>query len=247
MTLLHVLFRQIPFSTSCSGVGCSQWCEICQDIMNHADSGFLLSQRNSHRSSYRTSSSLEVGGDSDFRGTCLSFQRLLWLTGRTDVFEGGGSSHAKSFLQLPDQLPGIESITQVNKPRRTVDHWETHKWLRNIIESLLRHYLFCILQELPWKMLKTFLIETRHNRTRTVHVVARVYLWGAMLSAGCIAEPAPGGDSCHNEGKAGKPQRCTVYESSQKWLRRTVRCVWKPERKLIDRKFGFITTMKKWS
>lgn len=39
------------------------------------------------------------------------------------MFEGGGSRHPKGAFQLPDQLPGIQSITQVDKSRRTVDHW----------------------------------------------------------------------------------------------------------------------------
>lgn len=39
------------------------------------------------------------------------------------MFEGGGSRHPKGTLQLSDQLPGIQSITQVDKSRGTVDHW----------------------------------------------------------------------------------------------------------------------------
>lgn len=38
------------------------------------------------------------------------------------MFEGGGSSHAKGALQLSDQLPGVQSITQVDKAGGTVDH-----------------------------------------------------------------------------------------------------------------------------
>ena len=44
------------------------------------------------------------------------------LTGRADMFEGGGSSHTESALKLPDQLPGIQSVTQVNKTGGAVDH-----------------------------------------------------------------------------------------------------------------------------
>lgn len=39
------------------------------------------------------------------------------------MFKGGGSRHPKGTLQLSDQLPGIQSITQVDKSRGTVDHW----------------------------------------------------------------------------------------------------------------------------
>lgn len=40
------------------------------------------------------------------------------------MFEGGGSSHAEGALQLSDQLPGVQSITQVDKAGGAVDHWE---------------------------------------------------------------------------------------------------------------------------
>lgn len=45
-------------------------------------------------------------------------------TCRADVFEGGGSCHAEGALQLSDQLPGVQCITQVDKTRGTIDHLE---------------------------------------------------------------------------------------------------------------------------
>lgn len=67
-----------------------------------------------------------------FTGTSFSTS-ILWrvslnassgLTWRADMFEGSGSSHAESALKLPDQLPGVQSITQVDEARGTVDDWE---------------------------------------------------------------------------------------------------------------------------
>lgn len=51
----------------------------------------------------------------------------LFLTRRTDVFEGGGCSHTKGLLQLSNQLPGIQSITEVDETGGTVDHWDNAK------------------------------------------------------------------------------------------------------------------------
>lgn len=38
--------------TSCPGIGRGQWGQILHHIMHHAHSGFLLSQRNSHCSTF---------------------------------------------------------------------------------------------------------------------------------------------------------------------------------------------------
>lgn len=39
------------------------------------------------------------------------------------MFKGCCSGHAKSLFQLSDQLPGIQSITQVDEARRAIDNW----------------------------------------------------------------------------------------------------------------------------
>lgn len=40
------------------------------------------------------------------------------------MFEGGGCSHAEGLAQIPNQLPGVQSITEVDEAGGTIDHWE---------------------------------------------------------------------------------------------------------------------------
>lgn len=40
------------------------------------------------------------------------------------MLEGGGCSHTEGLAQLPDQLPGVQSIAEVDEAGGTVDHWE---------------------------------------------------------------------------------------------------------------------------
>lgn len=46
----------------------------------------------------------------------------LLQTCRADMFERGGCSHPKGLLQLLNQLPGIQSIAEVDKTGGTIDH-----------------------------------------------------------------------------------------------------------------------------
>lgn len=46
----------------------------------------------------------------------------FFLTSRADVFEGSRCSHAEGSLQLPNELPRVQSVAQVDKARSTVDH-----------------------------------------------------------------------------------------------------------------------------
>lgn len=47
---------------------------------------------------------------------------LSYLTCRADMFEGGGSSHTEGALKLPDQLPGVQSVAQVDEAGGAIDH-----------------------------------------------------------------------------------------------------------------------------
>ena len=44
------------------------------------------------------------------------------LTSRTDMLEGGSCRQTQSLFQLGDQLPGVESVTQVDEARRAIHH-----------------------------------------------------------------------------------------------------------------------------
>lgn len=90
--------------TSCPGIGCGQWGQILHHIMHHAHSGFLLSQRNSHCSTFMKYKIYLVKYK---RVTLTLLQRelkesylrqCLFLTCRADVFEGGGCSHTEGLL-----------------------------------------------------------------------------------------------------------------------------------------------------
>lgn len=161
------------------------------------------------------------------------------------MFEGGGSSHAKGALQLSDQLPGVQSVTQVDKPRGTVDHWNTsrdqNEWYLRIIFFWFPAYLWKTASrhssEHTWLPPKT---QNPKNRSKWVcfggadqpiRCVMLAYLWGAELGAGCRAGRELGEGSCHSAEAAGRPPGCTVPGSNPIWRRHTAPCVWKPERK----------------
>lgn len=44
------------------------------------------------------------------------------LTCRADVFEGGGGRHAEGASELPDQLPGVQRVAQVDEAGGAVHH-----------------------------------------------------------------------------------------------------------------------------
>lgn len=56
-------------------------------------------------------------------------------TCRADVFEGGGCSHTKGLAQLSHQLPGVQSIAEVDEAGGAVDHCEDTTPVTNLYFS----------------------------------------------------------------------------------------------------------------
>lgn len=122
----HNHFQDISYTgdflTSCPCVGGGEWAEVLQHVVHHAHFGLFLGQRNSYCGSFRNKVTAFIVRSMRTLLTVRVRLNGVFLTSRADVFEGSRCNHAEGSLQLPNELPRVQSVAQVDKARSTVDH-----------------------------------------------------------------------------------------------------------------------------